>query len=409
MLLFGILTSCGRSDSSSPGATIRVPQDRPTIQAGVEAARRGDLVLVSAGVYKEAVLIQKDGITLRGVDRNTVVLDGENKRESGVIVAANQVVVENLTAHGFNGNGVFINGGYSPNGVDKTKTFGLGDDAIKGYRVSYVTTYNNGLYGIYAFGARGGQIDHSYASGHPDSGIYVGQCKPCNALVTEVLAENNAIGYEGTNASGGVYVVHSIFRGNRIGLTPNSQKMERLTPQTETFIAANLVSNGTNPQSPAQAKGGWGLGIVVGGGTKNVVIKNRVFDNAAAGILVDSFGEFPPENNRIDGNVLKRNGVDLHYDVPASGNASGNCFTGNQFTSSMPTTIEKTMPCPPGTAALVGTPFRPLVPAPNAPYKTLPAPPSQPSMPNAETAPAVPMAETVPKVDLVALTVPPGP
>jgi nitrous oxidase accessory protein NosD len=403
--LVAVVISC-TSKASSPRPPIRVPQDRPTIQAAVEAAQKGDLVLVAPGTYHEAVVVQKVGITLRGMDRNTVILDGENKKQNGIIVAADGVVVENLTVHGYNGSGVYVYGGYSPDGVDPTKTFGVGNDVIKGYRVSYVTTYNNGLYGIYAFGSRGGQIDHSYASGHPDSGIYVGQCKPCNAVVTDVLAEGNAIGYEGTNASGGVYIVNSTFRGNRIGMTPNSQKMEKLTPQTETFIAGNVVTDNSNPTSPEQAKGGFGEGIIIGGGTKNVVVRNRVSGNKVAGILVNSFGDFPPENNRVEGNLLSDNGVDLHYDIPTSGTAAGNCFTANTFTTSMPASIESAMACPGGTAAVTGNPLRLPNPPPNIPYKTLPAPGPQPSMPDAATASAAAMPETMPKIDLATIKVP---
>jgi nitrous oxidase accessory protein NosD len=405
LTVVAVLVSC-TSTVSGPRPPIRVPQDSPTIQAAVGAAQKGDLILVAAGTYHEAVVVQKAGITLRGIDRNTVILDGENKKQNGIIVAADGVVVENLTVHGYNGSGVYVYGGYSPDGVDPTKTFGVGDDVIKGYRVSYVTSYNNGLYGIYAFGSRGGQIDHSYASGHPDSGIYIGQCKPCNAVVTDVLAEGNAIGYEGTNASGGVYIVNSTFRANRIGMTPNSQKMEKLTPQTETFIAGNVVTDNSNPTSPEQAKGGFGEGIIIGGGTKNVVVRNRVSGNRVAGILVNSFGEFPPENNRVEGNVLSDNGVDLHYDVPVSGTAAGNCFTANTFTTSMPASIESALSCPGGTATVKGSPLRLPNPPPNVPYKTLPAPAAQPSMPDAATAPAAAMPETTPKIDLAAIKVP---
>ena len=39
---------------SASGNTIRVPADKPTIQAAVDAAEKGDLILISPGVYKEA-------------------------------------------------------------------------------------------------------------------------------------------------------------------------------------------------------------------------------------------------------------------------------------------------------------------------------------------------------------------
>jgi hypothetical protein len=40
-------------------ATIRVPEDRPTVQAAVDAARDGDTVLVSPGLYRECVTVRK--------------------------------------------------------------------------------------------------------------------------------------------------------------------------------------------------------------------------------------------------------------------------------------------------------------------------------------------------------------
>ena len=70
------------------GRTIRVPADAKTIQAGVDRAKEGDLVLVSPGVYRESVEIATDGIVLRGLDRNRTILDGEFRRANGVFVAA---------------------------------------------------------------------------------------------------------------------------------------------------------------------------------------------------------------------------------------------------------------------------------------------------------------------------------
>jgi hypothetical protein len=96
---------------------------------------------------------------------------------------------------------------------------------LDGFAMRYLTAYNNGLYGLYAFQAANGVIEHSYASGHPDSGIYVGQCGrpagegtelvPCNVVVRDVVAERNAVGYEGTNASQ-VWLIESEFRDNRV-------------------------------------------------------------------------------------------------------------------------------------------------------------------------------------------------
>ena len=80
------LTTCGSTTPS--GRTLRVPGDEPTIQAAVDHARPGDLVLVAAGTYHESVRVLRRGVTIRGEDRNTVVLDGEYQRENGCAVEA---------------------------------------------------------------------------------------------------------------------------------------------------------------------------------------------------------------------------------------------------------------------------------------------------------------------------------
>ncbi len=382
--------------------TLRVPSDHPTVQAAVDAASPGDLVLVAAGTYSEAVIVRTPSIVIRGEDRNTVIFDGNDELFNGFQVSADAVAIENMTVKRYLVNGIVFTNAYDA--ADPTQA-----KVLKGYRASYVTVANNGLYGLYAFYAEGGQFDHVYGSGHPDGGIYIGQCKPCNALVTDAVMERNGLGYSGTNASGSVFIINSTFRRNRIGVSPNSQNMERLAPQGDIVIAGNVIDDNDDPEAPPAASGAFGFGVAVGGGERNQILRNRVSGHGNVGIAITSLESFVPSGNRVEGNVLEGNGVDLAFYAAAGGaiGTSGNCFVSNTFTTSNPTNIEQSLSCnaKSGDVTVDGRSFQQTGPA-GADYRTVPLPAPQDSMPNALSAEAVPATAKIPNVDLSTIKVP---
>lgn len=300
---------CGSSSAEGrrpdgTGVTIRVPADAPTISAAVSLARAGDLVLVAPGEYHETVKITTPRVTLRGEVREKVVVDGQLKRDNGVVVSAPGVAVENLTVRNHTQNGVLVTG--SVKAADGLPGHGggydTGDEPIRflsAFLVSHVTATRNGLYGIYAFSAQNGVIEQSYASGGADSGIYVGQCQPCRTVVRGNVAELNAVGFEGTNASGEMYVVGNRFSGNRVGATANSDHQEKLLPQQNSVLAGNLVAANGQAATPEQADGGWGIGIGIDGGSGNQVLRNRIAGNPNAGLVLTATQDVPPKDNRI--------------------------------------------------------------------------------------------------------------
>ena len=241
------------------GVTRRVPEDHDTIQAAVDAAKPGDLVLVGPGTYREEVKVAVPSLVIRGRDRDEVVVDGEFQRPNGIAVTADGVAVENLTVRNALINGLFWTG-------------------VRGYRASYVTAYNNKDYGIYAFDSVDGLFEHSYASGSPDSGFYIGQCHPCDAVIDGVLAENNGLGYSGTNAGGNLQIVRSTWRRNWAGIVPNTLDSELLPPFRQVDIVGNLVEANHNRGAPGVPLewGPFGNGIVLGGGNDSRVERNRV-------------------------------------------------------------------------------------------------------------------------------------
>jgi hypothetical protein len=414
------LAACGddAKDSADGGdattaevRTLAVPKDYATIQAAVDASHKGDLVLISPGVYKEAVTVETEGLTIRGLDRNEVVIDGEFQRENGIKVFSNDVAVENLTVRNHTSNGVFFTGDYG-------KGF-----TLEGYRASYVTAYDNGSYGLYAFNATRGQFDHSYASGHPDSGYYIGQCNPCDALITDVTSETNMLGYSGTNSTG-VTIVDSLFQKNRSGIDPNSLHSEKLAPNDGTNIVGNRVLDNNNPSAPNNEGFAiaFGNGVVLGGVSHNVVERNLISGHVNAGLVITDYPEsenpetkkqesFKPEGNEVRGNTFDGNGFDLAYlTINYASKPFGNCYEDNTFTTSFPDDLETKMPCEPGVDTdlgdLSGILARVTAPPPNVDWKTVPAPPAQEQMPNAAKAPAVGAHAVTGTVDLEKIATP---
>jgi plastocyanin len=396
---------------SGPSDTIRVPQNHRTIQEAVDAARPGDLILIGPGVYHEAVLVLTPYLTLRGTDRNAVILDGDYMMANGVHVEeADGVVVENLTTRHYRLNGVFWNG-------------------VNGYRASYVTAYANGDYGLYAFNSTWGRLDHDYAAGNPDSGIYIGQCQPCHAVITDSVAVDNGVGYSGTNAGGDLKVVNSEWADNMSGIVPNTLDSERLAPQRGATIAGNWVHDNNNRDAPAKplTSSGFGIGIVVTGGLDNLVFGNRVDNHEAYGIAVIPMLDanlWLTGGNRVTGNAVSRSGIaDLVLGAFGTG---GDCASDNAYQTTLPPLLELQNGC--GTDGAGGAGARPgggamsvtnrLLSgyatalgghAPRGNWETYPDAPAQPQMPDPSAAPvlaepevAVPGAVEIRTLDQIA-------
>lgn len=60
------------------GVCVRVPQDQPTIQAGIYAAAYGDTVAIAAGTYYERDIVMRSGVWVRSADGDpaSVTVDG---------------------------------------------------------------------------------------------------------------------------------------------------------------------------------------------------------------------------------------------------------------------------------------------------------------------------------------------
>ncbi|MFZ9426504.1 MAG: right-handed parallel beta-helix repeat-containing protein [Ilumatobacteraceae bacterium] len=426
------------STEAPTDGVLNVPDDYATVQAAVDAAVEGDLILIAPGTYNEAVQVTTNNIVIRGLDRNTVIMDGNFELDNGFrVVGASGVAIENMTAMNYTKNGFFWTGS-------------------NGYRGSYLTAWRNGDYGIYAFDSVGGLLENSYAAGSPDAGFYIGQCFPCDAVIRNVVAEHNGLGYSGTNSGGNLVIVNSVFRNNRAGIVPNSGSYELCYPQRKTTIVGNLVYSNNQPDTPAidVAILAMGNGILSAGGVQNIIERNRVWDHDKTGIglvpfLEEDANDAIPAKDTWDTDCATQKQLmpvlpdgPLLWDsqdtevrdyvlevnrraVIAVGSAGtnlwelGNCFEGNTFTTSAPLDLETLAACgsPLSEAAGDWTAGDLMVitwladaetAPPSVDWKTatLPELGQLENMPDAATAPAVPASATPPTIDLAAITVP---
>jgi hypothetical protein len=371
-----------------------------SIQAAVNAAHRGDWVLIDRGIYDGSVRITTPGLHVRGLDRNAVVIDGRHHKGNGIVAVANGVWIENLTVRNFdrrtrddsaNGNEVWWEGG-----GDHSHTVGL-----HGWWGQYLTAYDTGLlggYGLFASHAVDGWLKHVYASGFNDSGLYVGACRDCHALVQDALAERNALGWSSTNAGGHMIVENSTFRDNAVGIAPDSESDSDLPPpqdgacdsganrsQLPTFTSTsisrctifrnNVVADNANLTTPANKtllNAPWGVGVMLPGDYADLVQNNTITGNPNFGLLMfEQPWPYPPTSktvyyqvtgNEISGNRFAANGtqpqgadIGLEGGVFGSQASVNNCFLGNTFTTSIPANIEGTWGCQNATTPNGGT------------------------------------------------------
>ncbi|GAB2609684.1 right-handed parallel beta-helix repeat-containing protein [Pseudactinotalea suaedae] len=414
-----VVAACGAGTDPAPGGgdtgasdVIRVPDDAATIGEAIDLADPGDMVLIAAGTYPEEVTVDVPDLTLRGEDRNGVIIDGGGVRTFGVFASADGVRIENLTVTSTLFYGVLVTGMHDENGPIAHGGPGyttLDPEAfppVQRFSIDHVTAANNGLYGIYAFNAQHGVIADSYASGSADSGFYVGQCEQCDILVTGNVAERNAIGFENANASDSVVIAGNRFSHNRIGMTLISNYQEAFTPQRGNLVMGNLISDNTSADSPAHALGGFGVGLSLVGGQDNTVVANRIEGNPLTGIQLGNTEDIAASGNTFTGNVLGDNGLDLG-DASADRTPSAeNCFEPAPATVS-PSSLAEAV-CPSGNegGGVDTTDWpTPEVP-PGISFLDVPMPPSQPEMPDPETSPSGPLPETVTMPEAAGAVVP---
>ena len=396
-LAAGVLSGCSSGGSTvlTVGTYHGIKGQYTTIQAAVDHARRGEWILIGPGDYHETadvngaqgppaqgdnggVYVTTPDIHLRGMDRNSVVVDGTKPGASqcssnpadqnfgaqgtagkpvgrnGILIwKADDVSVENLTVCNFlagsgdSGNQVWWNGGADS-----------GQIGLTGYHGAYLTatsTYFGGeatasQYGIFAGNSAGPATwDQLYASNMNDSGAYVGACsQSCDVTIDHAWFQWSALGYSGTNSGGTVVIENSEFDHNQDGLDTNTQvNGDAPAPQNGAcpggatspvshtsscwVFVNNYVHDNNNASAPSSggaAAGPVGTGMTVSGGTNDTVMHNRFANNGAWGVL---FIPYADSNKPSNGQTCAGSGGQNFPGLGCVLDPKGDALIGNTF------------------------------------------------------------------------------
>jgi hypothetical protein len=369
-----------------------------SIQKAINKAKSGDWILIGPGDYKEAtttvpsgsdgagaaVLIEKPGLHIRGMDRNGVMIDGTKpgSPQCSSSAADQDFGPLNSDAHHTGRNGVevwkvagtsvenlsacnFLSGaGGGGNQIWFNFGDGSGKQTAGSWRGAFLSTttqfYEDGApfgsYGIFTSNTGGpGLFTQVYANNMADSDFYIGACRDCNTILDHAHAETSALGYSGTNSGGHLTIQNSEFNNNKSGFVSNSQNNDDApSPQDGScpnegeigptgthncwLFTKNSVHDNNNPNVPTTGVAGAGpvgSGVVLAGDRNNIVNGNAIYNNGAWGVLLVPYPaveEEPPEDLKEDnclGGIKVENNICYYDDF--GNEVTNNTLTNNGF------------------------------------------------------------------------------
>ena len=320
-------------------ATIHV-QEGESIQAAVDRARRGDVIVVHPGVYRESIQIRSHGITLRGAGSSragTVLRVPEGSPScfggsAGICILRGDSPDESPPVNDTHNSG-FRFEGFEFSGFVSFNAHGL--------RVAHTTSVG-GEYGVAAFGSTGVKFLYNISKKATEAGVYTGDSPRSGNRLIGNRVSGSLYGIFVRQASLGVIANNRVF-GNCVGIFFLNH--EGPGGSRNWVVKRNQVfSNNRFCEAEGGAPPASGGGIVLVGARDNTIRSNTVWNNrpkgdatmASGGVVLLSskaFGGSNSSGNRIVDNTAYGNRpADIRWD----GAGRGNVFQGNECGTSQP-------------------------------------------------------------------------
>jgi hypothetical protein len=305
LVALSLLVSAGFASAKPKGHVVRPGE---SIQKAIKAADPGDTIVVLGGVHHGTVVINKDGISLRGVD---AVLKPPAKPSSpcgasGFCVTADNVSISGFTVRNFPATGIIAIGARNPKFMTNR-------------------AFNNGEYGIATFSSPGTKMIANLTRGSDDAGLYVGDSPHANATIAANETYDNFLGILVRNARHGKIAGNQVHN-NCVGMFILA---DAPGPAGVFDVRGNKVVNNTRA-CPAfeDAPPLSGVGIALLGARGMEIKSNQIIHNVPSGptgfsggvVVVSGFEGTPPTNNTVSGNTILRNKPDIVWDKSGSGN-----------------------------------------------------------------------------------------
>jgi predicted outer membrane repeat protein len=260
--------------SATFAATINVPADQPTIQAGINAAVNGDTVLVAPGTYKENINFMGKAITVTSSGGAKVTTIDGGFAASVVTFSTGETSASVLSGFTItNGKASFGGGGIEISSASPTmlKNVIKNNQACDGdgIEVSFGSPIIRGNQIV-------GNIQSGCSGGTGGGGIEIGGAASAK-VVGNLIANNNAgdgIGGGGISlfAAGIPTIMNNIFMGNTNVTTGGAISMYNMS---DAVVVQNLFVNNSSPQ-------GGGVYYLVPSGANGPTLVNNTFLNNKA-------------------------------------------------------------------------------------------------------------------------------